>query len=132
MALLIDGCDMGLAERYERLVSENPTLAMIEDWAMPTFTRDTRPNADFALPRSLLLRNTAQEIIRETEQFSDAYVRYLLSTYLPLALRRDPTLGLSLKSVAAAILRRLDITSDPRLRRLCEQIIREMEGNLND
>jgi hypothetical protein len=87
------------------MVADSPVLTVIEDWSFPTYMRDARPNSDFALPSSILLRNTAGEVIREVNEvneYSDAYVHYLLSTYLPLALKRDPTFGLNLRGVAAA------------------------------
>jgi hypothetical protein len=57
----------------------------------------------------------------------DAYLHYLLSTYLPLALERDLTLGLSAGSVANALRRRLERTTDPQARRLCERAIHDLE-----
>lgn len=89
--------------------------------------RDVHPNSDFALPGSVLLRNTAREIVRETKAYSDAYLHYLLSTYLPLALEQDPTLGLSAKQVADALRRRMDRTEDRHTRRLCERVIRDLQ-----
>ena len=132
MGLLLDGNDIDLAERYQRMVRERPLLLMIEDWSFPTFMRDAQPNSNFALPNSLLLRNTARELIRAIEQQSDAYLHYLLSTYLPLALERDPTLGLSLKEASGAIRRRLDGTSDPKVRRLCESVLANLRGAVGD
>ena len=87
MGLLIEQNDSDLAEKYERMVADSPVLTVIEDWSFPTYMRDARPNSDFALPSSILLRNTAAEVIREVNEYSDAYVHYLLSTYLPLASR---------------------------------------------
>lgn len=125
--LLMDRDDLDLAQRYERLVQETPVLTMIEEWSFPTYMRDVHPNSDFALPGSVLLRNTAREIVRETETYSDAYLYYLLSTYLPLGMERDPTLGLSAKHVADALRRRLDRTENSQIRRLCDRVLRDLE-----
>ncbi|MGI8447657.1 MAG: hypothetical protein ACR2MP_10870 [Streptosporangiaceae bacterium] len=65
MGLLINHDDRELAERYSRLVAATPVLRTVEEWSFPTYTRDSRPNSDFTLPRSLLLRNTASEILKE-------------------------------------------------------------------
>lgn len=132
MGLLLDGNDIDLSERYQRTVQESSLLLVIEDWSFPTFMRDALPNSDFALPNSVLLRNTARELIRAIEQHGDAYLHYLLSTYLPVALERDPTLGLSLKQVADAVRRRLDRTSNPKVRRLCESVLVKLDGAVGD
>lgn len=132
MGLLIECDDGDLAEAYERKVAGSPVLTAIEEWSFPTYMRDARPNSDFALPSSLLLRNTSREVIREMEEYSDAYVHYLLSTYLPLALKRDPTFGLDLKGMLAAVRRRLDRTTDPHMRKLCESALRDLTGVLGD
>jgi hypothetical protein len=65
MGLLINSNDTDLAQKYERLVGATPILRVIEEWAFPTYTRDSRINVDFSVPGSLLLRRTATEIIRE-------------------------------------------------------------------
>ena len=72
MGVLIEHDDYGLAERYERLVGESPVLRAVEDWAFPTYTREAQPESGFALPRSLLLRNTAAEVIRELGSYGGA------------------------------------------------------------
>jgi len=132
MGLLIEQNDSDLAQKYEQMVTDSPVLTAIEDWSFPTYMRDARPNSDFALPSSILLRNTAGEVIREVNEYSDAYVHYLLSTYLPRALKRDPTFGLNLQGVAAAIRRRLEATSDPDVRKVCERALRNLNGALSD
>jgi hypothetical protein len=76
------------------MVKDTPVLAIVEEWSFPTYTRDSKPNSDFSLPGSLLLRNTASEVLREISDYTDAYLYYLAATYLPLALERDPTFGL--------------------------------------
>lgn len=129
MGVLIGrGDDFDLAARYGRMVSVTPVLAMIEEWAFPTYTRDVRPEPGFSLPRSLLLRNTAAEVIREIGCYSSAYAHYLLSVYLPRALDRDPTFGLALPALEAAIRERLDRDQHPELRAACERTLRNLGG----
>jgi hypothetical protein len=128
MGVLINANDFEVAQRYERQVADMPVLATIEDWSFPTYTRDARPDPGFTLSRSLLLRNTATEVIREVHEYPDAYVHYLLSVYVPLALTRDPTFGLALPRLKAAILNRLHRGGDPMLVRLCETTLRDLEG----
>ena len=128
MGVLIGHDDLDLALRYERTVASSPVLTVVEEWAFPTYTRDARPEPGFTLSRSLLLRNTAAEVIREIGDYSDAYVYYLLTVYLPLALARDPTFGLALGRLEAAIRRRLEQSGAPRLRALCEHTLRNLEG----
>lgn len=126
MGLLIETNDLDLAGKYERMVDGSPVLTLVEQWALPTYARDARPNPDFALPSSLLLRNTASEVIQETGTYSDAYVHYLLATYLPLALQKDPTFGLALDDLTNAIRQRLATTTEPQLRALCEKALRDL------
>jgi hypothetical protein len=132
MGVLITGNDFEAAQRYERQVADMPVLATIEDWSFPTYTRDARPDPGFTLSRSLLLRNTATEVIREIHEYPDAYVHYLLSVYVPLALSRDPTFGLALRRLQTAIRDRLGRGGDPLLVNLCESTLRNLEGVTGD
>lgn len=128
MGVLIERNDYDLAERYERLVTKSPVLRVVEDWAFPTYTRDAQPDSGFALPRSLLLQNTAAEVIRELGCYGGAYVHYLLTVYVPLALARDQTFGMALNQLTAAIRERLDRDDDPELRTVCEHMLRVLGG----
>lgn len=132
MGQLIEHNDRDLADKYEYSVTGSGVLALIEEWSFPTYTRDCRPNSDFAMPRSLLLRNTAREVIREIGEYSDAYVHYLLATYVPLALQRDATFGLSLGEVTAAIRARLERADDSQLQILCEKLLHDLDGGPDD
>jgi hypothetical protein len=131
MGVLITHDDFDLASRYGRMVTEFPVLTIVEDWAFPTYTRDVRPEPGFTLPRSVLLRNTAAEVVREIGCYGGAYVHYLLSVYVPRALARDPTFGLALPALGAAIRERLDRDDDPALHAVCERTLRDI-GGLND
>ncbi len=128
MGVLIGHDDFDLALRYGRMVAKSPVLTVVEDWAFPTYTRDVRPEPGFTLPRSLLLRNTAAEVVREIGCYGGAYVHYLLSVYLPRALARDPTFGLALPALGAAIRQRLDRDGDPALRAVCGRTLRDLGG----
>jgi hypothetical protein len=128
MGVLIGHDDFDLASRYGRMVDESPVLTVVEDWAFPTYTRDVRPEPGFTLPRSMLLRNTAAEVVREIGTYSGAYVHYVLSVYLPRALARDPTFGLALPALGAAIRQRLDRDGDPALHAVCERTLRDLGG----
>lgn len=130
MGIIISSNDLDLAEKYSRTVAATPVLNSIEDWAFPTYARDSRPNVDFSLPGSILLRNTATEIIREMASYSDAYLYYLCTTYLPIALTRDPTLGLHLGNLKTALKSRLKRCDDVKVRTACQHLMRQIEGAL--
>jgi hypothetical protein len=127
--LLVSGDDIELARRYHHTVLDTPVLRTVEEWSFPTYTRDTRPNSDFSLPRSLLLRNTASEILNEVSSgdYSDAYVYYLTSTYLPIALERDPTFGLRAPELVSALLHRRDQCNDSAVRAACEALTKQIQ-----
>jgi hypothetical protein len=132
MGTLIIDNDFEAADRYEHLIARIPLLAMVEEWSFPTYARDVLPDPGFSLPRSILLRNTAAEVIREIGAYSDAYVHYLLSVYVPLAFARDPTFGLAAAGLVAAIRDRLRRDGDPRLKSVCEAMLRLLEGRTSD
>jgi hypothetical protein len=48
MGLLINSSDTDLAQRYTHMVEKTPVLSLIEEWSFPTYTRDSKPNADFS------------------------------------------------------------------------------------
>ncbi len=131
MGLLIGSDDKDLADQYRRKVKDAPILRNIEEWSFPTYTRDTRPNSDFTLPRSLLLKNTAGEILREisADDYGQAYKYYLVTTYLPLALQRDPTFGLQADKLTAALLRCRDDSNDLAVRAACESLAKRVRSH---
>lgn len=130
MGVIISSNNLDLAQKYNRMVDETPVLNSIEEWAFPTYTRDSRPNLDFSLPGSILLRNTATEIIREMATYSDAYLYYLCTTYLPIALSQDPTLGLKLNDLKMALKSRLDRCDDIKVRTACLHFMQQIERAL--
>jgi hypothetical protein len=119
MGLLINSSDTELAQRYERMISCTPVLEIIEEWSFPTYTRDSKPNADFSLPGSIFLRRTANEVLREIDRYTEAYLYYLCRTYLPLALGKDPTFGLKLTDLGNALAARAEICEDTTARNAC-------------
>lgn len=122
MGLLINSSNTELAQRYERMVKETPVLTVVEEWSFPTYTRDSKPSSDFSLPGSLLLRNTANEVLREIADYTDAYLYYLATTYLPLALERDPTFGLLRAELRTALLTRIHTCQDANVRAACASL----------
>ena len=58
-----------------------------------TYARDRLPTSDFTLERSIVLRRTADEVLHEFSSYNDAYIWYLATTYIPLALEFDPSFG---------------------------------------
>ncbi len=128
MGLLINSSDTELAQRYERMVTDTPVLAIIEEWSFPTYTRDSRPNSDFSLPGSILLRRTAEEVLREIETYTDAYLYYLCTTYLPLALSRDSTFGLRITELEAALAQRIELCDDVIVRSACIDLAQQIRG----
>ena len=127
MGLLINSSDTGLAQRYENMVESIPVLEVIEEWSFPTYTRDSKPNADFSLPGSILLRKTAEEVLREIHNYTEAYLYYLCRTYLPLALGRDPTFGLRLSDLGAALADRADTCEDATARNACIDLTQQIK-----
>src|SRR5260370_22266535 len=129
MGLLIGFSDIDQAQRYERLVHDTSVLRIIEEWSFPTYTRDSKPNTDFSLPGSILLRRTADEVLREISRYTDAYLYYLCTTYLPLALERDATFGLRLAELADALTARGEVCEDAAARRACISLASQVKEN---
>jgi hypothetical protein len=127
MGLLINSGDTELAQRYERMISRTPVLEIIEEWSFPTYTRDSKPNADFSLPGSILLRRTAKEVLREIDHYTEAYLYYLCRTYLPMALCKDPTFGLKLVNLGNALATRAEICEDTTARNACMVLARQIK-----
>jgi hypothetical protein len=129
MGLLINSSDTELAQRYESMVEHAPILTIIEEWSFPTYTRDSKPNSDFSLPGSILLRKTAKEVLREIDHYTEAYLYYLCRTYLPLALSKDPTFGLELAELGSKLAARADTCEDAIARQACIDLARQIKEN---
>ncbi|MWA04801.1 hypothetical protein F8568_031415 [Actinomadura sp. LD22] len=128
MGSLIGSGDFELAERYRRELDATPVYAALEEWSFPTYMRDGRISSDFTLPSSLSLRNTANEVLREIADYNDAYVYYLASTYIPLALKRDPAFGGRLAELTHALELRGADCEDRRIRETCNTLVRRLKG----
>lgn len=129
MGTLIGSNDFELAERYRRELDATPVYAALEEWAFPTYTRDGRISSDFTLPSSLSLRNTATEVLREIAVYNDAYLYYLVSTYIPLALKRDPAFGGKITELIQALELRGTDCRDRRTRQTCNTLVRRLKGS---
>jgi hypothetical protein len=128
MGSLISSDDFELAERYRRELDATPVYAALEEWAFPTYTRDGRISSDFTLPSSLSLRNTATEVLREIAVYNDAYLYYLVSTYIPLALKRDPAFGGRITELVQALELRMADCRDRTIRQTCNALVRRLKG----
>lgn len=128
MGFLISSNDFELAERYRRQLETTPVYATLEEWAFPTYSRDGRLSSDFTLPSSLSLRNTAVEVLREIVAYNDAYLYYLVSTYIPLALKRDPAFGGKITELIQALELRGADCQDRRTRQTCNTLVRRLKG----
>jgi hypothetical protein len=116
MGVIIRSNDTDTVERYAATVTHERIPGMIEDWSFPTYCRDAGAGKDFLLPRSLLLSRTADEVIRETGEYNDAYLLYLVTVYVPRALRRDPTFGGRTADLRDRLSTRCDTVTEPRVR----------------
>lgn len=127
MGMLITSNNTDLAQEHGRLVASTPVLSIIEEWAFPTYTKDCKPNADFSLPGSMLIRRTVTEIIREINFYPEAYVHYLVTTYIPLALSRDQTFGLRIQDLISARSARVEICEDLKVKKACLTLLRRLK-----
>ncbi|MFB4306757.1 hypothetical protein [Actinomadura sp. GTD37] len=128
MGSLISSDDFDLAERYRRELGATPVYAALEEWSFPTYTRDGRISSDFTLPSSLSLHNTATEVLREIAVYNDAYLYYLVSTYIPLALKRDPAFGGKVRELIQALELRAADCRDRTTRQTCNTLVRRLKG----
>jgi len=127
--------DLDVAEKYGRTVKSSHLAALVENWAFPTYTHDAKPTPDFSLPRSVLLRHTAQEVLREIDSYNDAYLFYLAETSIPMILRTDPTFGLQRDDLRRRLRACAEGAGQPRTAAACTAILRELDdtpGALGD
>jgi hypothetical protein len=57
--------------------------------------------------------------LREVDRYTEAYLYYLCTTYLPLALDRDSTFGLRRVELGDALNARGDVCEDATVRKVC-------------
>jgi hypothetical protein len=127
VGMIINTDDQDIADRYIHAVRNDALLALIEDWAFPTYTRDIRLNVDFSVPRSLLLQRTASEVIREIDSHNDAYLHYLCTTYIPLALGRDGSFGCQLPELRRRLAHRSEQCKEVRTEVACRELVRRID-----
>lgn len=119
--------DVDAARDYSaRLVREN-FLAVVEEWAFPTYTHDAQVTRDFSLPRGLVLRNTAAEILREIAEYNDAYFFYLVTTCIPTVLARDSSFGGRISDLRMALHKRIETCGEASSRAAGAKLLREIE-----
>jgi hypothetical protein len=119
--------DIDEAERYSRTVTSSHLASLIEEWAFPTYTHDAKPTPDFSLPRSLLLRHTAEEVLREVDSYNDAYLFYLAKTSIPMTIRRDPTFGLRREELKARLRARTETATHAQTISACHLILKILD-----
>jgi hypothetical protein len=93
IGLILGTDDHDLVDRYARIVTRSRVAGAVEDWALPTYANDARVSTDFWLPKGVVLRFTADEVISELGDYNGAYAHYLTLVYLPRALAIDPSFG---------------------------------------
>jgi hypothetical protein len=127
IGLILATDDHDLVEDYATEVARSTVAGRVEDWALPTYTRDARASSDFYLPRSVPLHRTADEVLRELDAFNAAYVAYLVRVYLPRALQRDPRFAGRAGDLAAALLTRRDELTDRTTTQHLDTLVHTLE-----
>jgi hypothetical protein len=128
MGLIIRSGNLEYAERYRRLVERSPAARLVEAWSFPTYAGDRLPTADFTLERSIVLRRAAKEVLLEFSSYNDAYIWYLATTYLPLALEYDPTFGGQHERLTQAARLRMEQTAEAKVRAACEGLTKTLQS----
>ena len=87
--------DHDLVAWYKNRVETDPLARMIEAWMFPAWTGDVPAGGPPITPSRVLLVRTGEELVHEIQapKYSNAYLHYLASVYLPIALRIDKRLG---------------------------------------
>lgn len=132
MGLIMQSNDPQVVKQYNKTLERSPLLSMVEQWAFPTYTHDTKATFDFTLPRSLRLEQTTDEIIREVNQYNDAYLYYLAHTAIPALLPKDPTFGLRVNELKDSIQKRLESCKDETIREECSVLIKKLDSDPAD
>jgi hypothetical protein len=126
MGALAASDDPEPADRYRLLVDRHRAAELVEEWALPSWTRDCRPTMDMTLPGSLLLRGTAAEVLREIDSYGAGYLHYLVTVYVPRALELDPTFGLRVTELRTALFARRETVAEPAIRRSVDHLARTL------
>ncbi len=119
--------DLDVAREYCASLEKETFLAVVEEWAFPTYTHDAQVTRDFSLPRGLILLNTVTELLREIETYNDAYLFYLAATCIPRILGRDHSFGGRMSELKMALRRRLEICTEPVSQAACSTLLKDLE-----
>lgn len=116
--------DLELAQHYGEYVNEDGIARMLEIWSFPSWSGDIDASNDFSVPRRLVLVNTADEILYELLRYNDAYVWYLVNTFIPLALADiDPSFGGRLDDLRKALAEKAEVTGNKEIKSSCEKLV---------
>jgi hypothetical protein len=129
MGLIMQSNDLRVVEQYNKTLDKSPLLSMVEQWAFPTYTHDTKTTPDFTLPRSLRLEQTTDELIREVNQYNDAYLYYLAHTAIPALIPKDYTFGLRVAELKTSIQKRLESCESAATREECAVLIKKLDAD---
>jgi hypothetical protein len=127
MGKLIADNNLDVAQEYCASLERKDFLAVVEEWAFPTYTHDASVTRDFSIPRGLILRRTATEVLREIQTYNDAYLFYLAATCVPTILERDQTFGGCLHELPVALRQRVEVCSEPSSRAAVTRLISNLE-----
>ena len=131
MGILRNTDDLDLVNKYKELVDEDGLVFQIEGWAFPSWSGDAEVGDSFELPRKTPLNKTATEVIREIREYNEAYVLYLVQTYIPLALEEtDPTFGGQLGQLLPALDVRAETLTHKAVRDQCCQLAKEIRADI--
>jgi hypothetical protein len=120
--------DLDLARRYHRYVEDDGIAKMIEAWSFPSWSGDIDASDDFVVPRNPSLASTAREVVAEIGSYNDAYVWYLVSTFIPLALEElDHRFGDAIPVLRKAVEQKADETSVGELKAACTNLRRRLK-----
>jgi hypothetical protein len=127
MGQIINTNNLDAVRKYAREVQTEHVMQMVEEWALPSYCRDLKPSPDFTLSRRMSLYYTSREVIQEVGRYNDAYLFYLVSVYIPLALERDPEFGGNLLKLISVIELRLERCSDPLVRKAAAALVLDLK-----
>lgn len=110
MAAITKGDDLDLARWYQRQVRKDQNLADVERWMFPAWTGDVDQNSNPSVAIKVPLVATGAEVVHEimSPKYPSSYIWYLATTYLPIALQVDDTIGLRRLDIQVALKERME------------------------
>jgi hypothetical protein len=119
--------NLELAQQYNEYVNKDGIARMLEAWSFPSWSGDIDASNDFSVPRRLMLVNTAEEIMNELLHYNDAYVWYLVNTFVPLALSDiDPSFGGRMGDLRKALAEKAETTETTEIKSSCEKLLMQL------